>query len=391
MSLLQNGRERDVLLIFDVGSGSVGGAIVLDGKGEPPTVLYGTRSEILFQQELTASRLLSLCLRALSEVVLAIEHEGFDKAGFAGHRPSVAEAIVSLSAPWTVSKTSFLRLRNEHPARITEAMFKALLEDDRRAAVASVPKGGVEIERKLVKSVLNGYETAEPYGKEALTAEFATLSSYTLPKLKEKVTDIISHRLHAKTISFHSFSLLSFAVLRELFPTSENFIFVDVSGEQTEVSVVKKNVSLETISFPFGKNHMIRVLERDGKLPPSGAESFMKLYGEGKMESKLSEKAATIISQCEEEWLRHFFKALTQFSEEVFLPEVLYIAADAHVSLLIERIVKKGDFSKFTLASAPFRTLIIDESVLGAHIRTSLSDPFISLIALAAGRIRGSF
>jgi len=391
MSLLQQGRKRDALLIFDVGSGSVGGAIVLDGKGQPPTVLYGTRSDIHFQQELTASRLLSLCLRALSEVVLALEHEGFDKAGFAGRRPTVAEAVVSLSAPWTVSKTSFLRVRNERPVRITETMFKALLDDDWRRAAATVPKGGVEIEHKLIKSVLNGYETAEPYGKEALTAEFTTVTSYSLPKVTEKITDIISHRLHTKAISFHSFSLLSFAVLRELFPANENFVFVDVSGEQTEVSVVKNNVSLETISFPFGKNYVIRALERDGKLPPAGAESFMKLYGEGKMEGKLTDKAATIISRCEEEWLRHFFRALAQFSEEVFLPETLYLAADGHVAPLIERIVKKGDFSKFTLASAPFKTLIIDETVLGPYIRTSFADPFISLIALAASRLRGSF
>lgn len=391
MTLFSGKREFECMVVFDVGSGSVGGALVLHSKKSPPTVLYSTRSEILFKQEITASRLLSLCLRALSEVVLALTHEGFDKAGFSQRRLPIVEALVSLSAPWTASKTSFLRVKNERPVRITEAMFRMLLADDRRNTVSSVPKGGIEIEHKLVKSVLNGYETAEPYGKEALTAEFTTLSSYSLPKVTEKIADIISHLLHTNRTSFHSFSLLSFTVLRELFPLCENFIFLDVSAEQTEVSVVKKNVSLETISFPFGKNHLIRALERERAMPPSGAESFISLYAEGKAEGKLSAATVKSIEGFGEEWLLHFYKAMSSFSEEVFLPETLYLTADAHIAPLMEHVISKGDFTKFTLASAPFHTIFIDANVLTPYIRTTATvtaDPFISLIALYGARLR---
>src|SRR3989338_2442924 len=113
MSLFSPKKESDCMLIFDIGSGSVGGAIVLTSRIHPPTVLYNFRSEIRFQEEATSLRLLSLMLQALSQVVLALSHEGFDSAGFGTHRPRIKEAVVSLSAPWILSRTSFLRLRSE--------------------------------------------------------------------------------------------------------------------------------------------------------------------------------------------------------------------------------------------------------------------------------------
>jgi hypothetical protein len=383
---------RDLLLLFDVGSGSVGGAIALHAKAEPPTILYSTRSEILFKHDMTAKRLLSLCQRALAEVVLALVHEGFARAGFPGHRPQVAEALVSLSAPWTMSKTSILHVSNKKPTRITDAIFRALLAEDRKATEASMPSGGVQIEHKLVNSVINGYETEDPYGKIATTAEFTVLSGYSLPKVVESISDSISHLIHPKTLSFHSFSFLSFAVLRELFPEHENFVFVDVSGEQTEVSVVKKGISLETVSYPYGKNHLIRALEKKGGLPPSGAESFVKLYNEGMMKGALSEKGAQVLDLFKKEWLRRFLRVTAMFSEQVFLPQVLFLTADSHIAPLIKQSIGESNFAEFTLASSPFQTVFVDESVLAPYVRANGDvphDPFLSLIALYAGRLRG--
>lgn len=396
MSLLTKTRKvgRDVVLILDIGSGSVGGAIAFSSSHEPPTILYSTRTEILFRHEADSSRLLSLMLRALSEVMLAITHEGFEASGLSTKRPKISEVLVSLSAPWTISKTTFLHLKNQKPTRITETVFETLLEDAEKTRTPNeLPKGSVGIEKKLIRSVLNGYETSNPYGKEATEAEFTVLSSFSLPKITEKISDVVTHLAHTENVSFHSFSLLSFATLRDIFPTTSSFIFMDVSGEQTEVSIVKKNVLVETITFPYGKNHLIRALSTDNSIPGSSAESFIRLFHDNKGTGKLYDKAMETCDAFQKDWLSHFLKAIATFSEELFLPKTLFLTADAIMIPIIKDSIGKGDFTKFTLASAPFETTIINENLLTPYVHVNPSlvvDPFLLIETLFASHIRTS-
>lgn len=280
MSLFSPKRESECVLVFDIGSGSVGGAIVLTSAVNAARVLYSFRSDIPFQEEARGGALLALMLRALSQVASAISHEGFDASGFGSRRPRITEAVVSLSAPWIASKTSFLRLKNQTPVLITPEVVASLIEHARSGhdVEKGVPKGSVSVEQKLVKSVLNGYETAQPYDKEAHEAEFAVCESFALPGIVEKITDTITRVMHTHRISIHSFSLAAFAVLRERFPREPHFVLVDVSGEQTELSIVKNATLVESATFPFGRQRLIRTLRTAAHLPVSGIETFLKLY-----------------------------------------------------------------------------------------------------------------
>ena len=394
MSLFSPQKDSDVFLVFDIGSGSVGGALILTSATHTPTLLYSFRSEIPFQEEATGLRLLSLMLRALSQVVLAIVHEGFEVAGFGSHRPRIQEALISLSAPWVISKTFFLRLRNKEPMLITENVFTGLLQESEKNAESEdkdIPKGSVQIEQKLIKSVLNGYETSLPYGKLAYEAEFAVLGGFSVPRVTEKITDTITQLLHAKHLTFHSFSLIAFAMLRELYPAEENFLFADISGEQTEISVAKKGVLVETVTFPFGKNHLIRSLKKDTNIPAGGASALFKLYAEDAGTGKLFERTKKLLDTAGKDWQTRFMKTLSDFSGEVFLPKTLFLTADDDVLPIFKKAIASGDVSSFTISSSPFQIIAVQGGTLSPLIRTGTSyshDPFIEMVSAFANRVR---
>jgi len=388
MSLFSKEKESDVVALFDVGSGSVGGAIVHTARAHPPTVLYSFRSDIPFQEEAAGSRLLSLMLRTLSQVTQTLLHEGFDAAGFGTHRPRVREIFISLSAPWVLSRTSTLRLRNEEPIPITRDVFSSLLEhgeqDEDGSTKHALPKGSVRIEQKLIRSVLNGYETASPYGKKAREAEFSIFGSFSVPHVTERISDGVTELMHPKHVSFHSFALVAFAALRELYPDEADFILVDVSGEQTELAVVKNHVLVETATFPFGKNKLFRVVGKEGTMPPSGAASLFKLYAENKGAGRLFERSKKLFQIAEAKWREQFSKALSSVSEGLFLPGTIFLTADDDVMPLFESAIATGDFGTFTLSSAPFRTIEITSERLGTLVTWGASvvpDPFIGLIS----------
>ncbi len=392
MSFFSSKKESGVVLVLDIGSGSVGGGLVLASKGHAPTLLYSFRSEIPFQQEATGARLLSLMLRSLSQVVLAIAHEGFDRAGFPNHRPVVVQAIVSLSAPWVVSKTSFLELKNEKPLTVTERVFTELLkhsENDTRPSEHVLPKESVLIEQKLIKSVLNGYSVLEPYQKEASTAEFAVFRSFSVPTVTEKISNTISATIHSEHITFHSFSLLAFEVLRELHPSEDSFMLGDVSGEQTELSIVKDSVLAETISFPFGKNKLIRALKRSASIPEGGAQALFRLYAEKKGTGKLFEKAQRSLQIALAEWQKEFLTSLTTFSEEMLHPKLLFLTVDEDVASLFAAVIGSGDWSGQSLTPTPPQVVVVDGDLFAGKMTYASSegrDPFLGIITASVGK-----
>lgn len=395
MSLFSSKKDSNVVLVFDIGSGSVAGAIVLQSATHPPTVLYNFRSDIPFQEETTGTRLLSLMLRSLSQVAVAITREGFETAGFGSHRPKISETFVSLSAPWVLSRTTFLSLRGREPTRITAEVFATLLEQSRGepSPKREIPAGCVQIEQKLIKSVLNGYETSKPYEKTAGEAEFAVFGSFSMPAVTEKVTDTITRLVHSTHVSFHSFTLLTFVTLRRLYPEEDNFLVIDVSGEQTELAIVKRGVLVEAVTFPFGRNHLVRLVTRHARVPAGGVSAFFTMSSEGTGTGRLFDRTRKLLEAAEEEWRVQLSRSLSSLSKELFLPTTIFLTVDADVSAVFQSAIRKGDWSTLTLSPASFRVTVITNDLLDPLVKWGplvSRDSFVGLISAFASQLRQS-
>lgn len=396
MSFLSKKEKSEVFLVFDIGSASIGAAIVLLSPGALPLMRYATRVPIPFQERATGVRLTSLMLRTLSHAALLILHEGFRAAGWEERRPIVRETLVSLSAPWSFSRTLFLHLENAAPAIITEQVFMALLaeaekEEERESGAASFRTDAEVVERKLIQARLNGYETARPYGKSASEAEFTLALSYAPRGLVGQIADALSHAVRARRTSFHGFSLLSFAVLRDFFPERPDFLFADISGEQTEVSLVKRGVLIAAATAPLGVNHFLRALQRELAVPQSAARSLFALYARREGTGRLFERARRVIEKTKVKWEEGLGELLAGFSKELPLPRHLLITVDDEAAGVLLEAVSLGDWSRYTLGAVPLETTLLSSEHLSARVRFSSGaspDPFLCLEALFAERLR---
>ncbi len=394
MSFFSSKKESDVVLVFDIGSGSVGGAIVFASRTHSPTILYTFRSDIPFQEEATGARLLSLMLRSLSQVVMAITHEGFDLAGFKDHRPHIREVVVSLGAPWVISKTSVLTLRNEKPIPITEKVFSELLkhsESETRPAESELPKERLLLEQRLIKSVLNGYGMDAPYGKEALTAEFSVFKSFSVPAVTGKIEDTVRQLVHTDHLTFHAFALLGFLAIKSLSIAEDNFMFVDVSGEQTELALVKGGALLETLTFPFGKNRLVRTLKRHTAVPLGGIAALAKLTVEGKGTGRLFERSEKVLQEAMYEWQKEFSKTLSNYLRELFLPRLIFLTADDDVTPLFAKALESSEWNISAVSPATSQIVLINNDAitsLVSYSSTSMHDPFLGLISASLGTLR---
>jgi hypothetical protein len=90
------------------------------------------------------------------------------------------------------------------------------------------------------------------------------------------------------------------------------------------------------------------------------ALSSLNLYFENKCEPKISEKIKKALEEAKKDWLDLFYDALTNFSEEIFIPRTVFMAVDDDSSLAFSEFVKEGDFSKFTLTPEPFNLTLLN-------------------------------
>jgi len=384
-----NEKTKTVLLL-DVGSDAVSGAIVLLSPGKP-NILYKTERAVIHPDKARANRLLSQTIDSVSTVLLELAGRNDLFPRSSPLSSFVNEVLIFLSAPWTVSQTESLHLSSQEPVLVTEEILRKLHEEAARER--TVPAGMKLIEQKLMRAELNGYPTQEPYGKLAGDISFSLFSGYAAEHALQKMTDAVERSVHPKRVTFHSFSFSAFAALRDGMQERQDFLLLHLGGEQTEVSIVRQGILLESRSFPFGRKHFLRLVRHETKMPASVAETLLTLHAESKSEGRFYGQMKKELHTAQEEWLRHFTESLQSLAEGAFLPRTIFLIADSSVAPVLEKTVQGGDFSTFTVVSGSFEVLLLGAETFGPLLGgnpLSLGDPSINLESLFAGEIRAS-
>ncbi len=381
------GREKkDTFLVFDIGNASVGGALVKRKieNGHPSLqILTSEREEIPFGEHVLFDRLLKNMLSAVGTVAERLTK----KAG--RHIPLVR---VVLASPWYISETKIISIKKAKKFVFTETMqneFIAKEISDYKQLLVKRNKVGYDealsvVESEIINVCLNGYDTVAPLGKEAYDIKLALYLSVSHEKILKTITDKLLSFSPNANITFHSFPLAYFSAVRDLYPKNHDFLLLDVSGEITDVSLVRRGVLLETASFPLGRNFLLRRVAIGLKRTLPEAFSLLSLSQRNELHQNEKEKFTKIFFKVKDEWLGAFQKVLADLSGELYVPGEIFLAADDDVTGLFAEWISGEQFSQYSLTHEKFRVLpffrayssIVDGQSTAAH------DQFIDIAAL---------
>ena len=177
------------------------------------------------------------------------------------------------------------------------------------------------------------------------------------------IEGIIKKHFHYKSIKFSSFAMSSFAVVHNMYMDQENFLLVDVGGEVTDISMIKKGVLRESISFPSGYHFIIRETASALSCTLSEAESFISLLKDGHAEKATEEKLAPIIDKLKMEWLEKFQESLANLSKDISIPSDIYLSADTNFMNFFSKIIENEQFNQYTLTESKFKVVFLDARV----------------------------
>ena len=262
-------------LVFDIGSSSVGGALFWREKSGIPKIILTVREPIVLKEEININQFLLLTAQALEIVVGKI---------FAAGLGAPAKIFCVLSSPWYVSQTRVISFMKNTPFAFTAKLADDLIqkevnlfEEEHLAQYVNTEDSVRLIELKNIKVTLNGYETPDPLNQRGKELEMIVFISMSPEKILTKIEETIARYFYSKEIKFSSFIMTFFTMIRDLYSNKDNFLLVDISGEITDISIIKKNILRESVSFPLGHNFIIRGVASALNCGLGEAKSFLSL------------------------------------------------------------------------------------------------------------------
>lgn len=376
-------KTEENVLILDIRNSSVGACLASVLPGVQPIIHYLYRKPVVFTKKQTTESFLKEMSDSLDATLEEVAEKGLRQAS--QDAPfSIDKVHCVYSSPWYVSHIRSFSVKKEEPFTFKKKHLDDIIEKENEFAEHYDEKligKSTKIEKQITHIELNGYITNDPFGKETsdVRASFylALLSENTKKMIEKKVKRIFPRR----KIAHHSFPLVAYRTIEDLFAIDPSYLIVDVGGEVTEVSTVYKNGLTQSFSFPYGHNSIVRDVADKCDMDFTETDSWLKMYVEGTADRSCKTKAKKVFSEKEKEWLKQFSKELKKNVPEDARPSHVFLMANSYMDDVIENALDKkvrGFKENFTIQRLRAKEMV------ELHLSTSgrQNDVFLPLEAL---------
>lgn len=345
MSIFGGRKKQKVIAVLELASDSVGGMLIRQNKEDNPEVISDIRMPVNFLLDVNFDAFWRCTRDALKKVIEKMLKD----------YPSGPDACLCVFlSPWFISQTKIINVQKKEPFKITRSFFEKLLESEEENFKG---KGMSHLEHEFLKVELNGYHTKSPLEKFAKSARMHIYMSSGIGEVKTEIEKEVLKNFGDIPLSFKTFPLLAFKILSKIINTQEGLLLIDIGGEITDISLIRKDSLEETVSFPLGRNFLLRKIASELKTFPKEASSILQTCLKGHAAECNAEKISKIFQGTGKKWCDFLTKALESISENSPLPQNLFLIGDENISSQFIEFIKcaEGDtFSRFTILGKPF-------------------------------------
>ncbi|MFA5997130.1 MAG: hypothetical protein WC791_01420 [Candidatus Paceibacterota bacterium] len=383
-------QEQALTLLIDVGSSSVGAALVKMGKGSVPQVLASVREDISFQEVLSSSRFLFAMNRSLDTALKNIQSKGLV-------RGKLSNVFCTLSSPWFILKTRNMQISRLQEFEVNEHTLEEFIDEDvtllKEELKQTLPPRDVRvIEKKIIQMKLNGYEIKNPYKQRTTRMEMSTTVCISSNKVIQGIERKIHKYFHIAPIHFGAFPVAAFSVVRDMFPVDKNFLFLDITGESTDISRIENDILTGTLSFPYGRNFIIREISMRMRTVHEEAASLFAMFLRNELDDARRAPISEIIEWAKKEWLIRFEKTVAALSAGGTTPNKIYFTIDSDIEPLFSSTIRSAKSE--LLVNGGFDVQYLDQLIVSKFVVSDpgiTRDPFIVTEVLFAQKMTEQF
>ena len=388
-------QSKTLTLLVDVGSSSVGVALVNIEKGLQPRILISVRENIRFQETLSPGRFLLEMNHALSRALKTFRLSEKKNRLNVFHETSNLSLSVfcTLSSPWFILKMRNVHIEQKQEFEVTNETIEQYINEDIARLVeelkGTLPMQDVRIiEKKIIHIKLNGYEVKNPYKQKASRLDMSVIVGVSSDKVVKSIKKKMGSFFNLKNFHFGVFPVVAWNAVRDIFQNEKNFFFVDIGGEATDVSRIENDLLVGTVTFPFGKNFIIREISTSSRTVYEEAGTLFSMFLGSKLNSIEHAKISETASRGGAEWTVRFEKAITILAKNRSVPQKIFFTADTDIALFFLNCMVEA--KSVFLIDAVFDVQYIDQFMISKFVSFDTGvarDPFVGIEALFAKKM----
>ncbi len=385
MGIFSSAKKEKIVAIFDIGSGSVGGAIVRmpNNKNSIPVVVGSARADITLRPDLSFERFLDDMKKALDSTAQSL---------YALRRGIPDEIFCVLASPWYLSQSRVIKIEKDKPFIFTRRMADDLLRrelsllanvyEEKYGKTKSAP---LMIEHHIIGVRLNGYTVDDPIGKKAKSLELDMVISLSPALCIDAIKETLLKTYPHIPGTFASFMTSAYLAVRDTYMTADSYLLVDVGGEVTDVAIVSNGVLKSSISFPFGKHTFFRYLCTKQQCELRDARELFSLFQSGAIDENRSNQIKPLMASVEQSWGESFHQSVLALPHPLGLPNMIFLTADLDVrDWFAGALTKEPHITQLlSLHTARVISLSGEEFLNSCSVAGGTCDPFIMIEAIA--------
>lgn len=326
------------IILFDFRSSSVAASIMsTHPDSDVPTILFTQREHYYFTEAPKADEFINRAHVALKKCIKAIH--AF-KTTDPNLEHTVSEVHVLYGAPWYTP--DFLDIHYEQDKNFT--FSKELLTKIVKHATKDLENNtpGTIIEKNVASILINGYETNEPFNKKARDVKMSFYLSYVSEETKNDIEQIIKDGFHVDEIYSHSHTSVLYSFLKQNFHATDNYVLLDVSGEMTEITIIRNSFFKKHITIPVGAHIFARKLSELSGYDLYTSRSHLNVFLDDTNEPTSKKKIAKVFEHIKDYYLD---LVKTSFNQQkvVDIPTKIFIISDSEVRNLVKHIFESSD------------------------------------------------
>lgn len=340
----RHGPDGKYAIVLDIGSASAAGAIVASDTITDVNPVIFSHREWAVIKDADAENPTRFIEEAILRIFLVLNSQGLTALRSYDKHANISYIQVAISAPWAHTVTQQAEYEGEEPFTITNKLVESLVETAKTETMNSddttafLKKQGLEvITDQTLHMTANGYTIKHPEGLEAKKLYISHSSGLASSSIIEAVKEHTEKTFSGARISLNTFILAYYTGIRDLFPNMTDACLVDITGEATEIGVVR-NTELTRVSHSLiGIQTLSRMLADSLKMPEGTARSLL-FSGGLDLNEKQKIVAESVFDEYKEE-IANLFKSL---GDNLSVPKNIYLHTDRVTEEFFRPMIKRA-------------------------------------------------
>ncbi len=360
-------KETSLSFVFDIRDTFITVAVANIYEDKKPEMILCQNFDISLQDNLNYKKSLDKMLNTIDSAILNIRR----KLIKIGNKQKIGKYSFFVGSPWSISKSKLIKVIKDRPFEVNESFLKKIILNNEGDLIDRISSKTEEkewkiLEEKVIQSKLNGYKVSKIYGKKACDIEIEIFVSFVPYEIKDRLSFFVDkENVWGIKRTSNSCILSSYSFLRDLYLDKNDFIYIDIGNNLTDIYIVKEDIIHGIISFPFGEKNIIESISKRTGVLPEIIKSKLNLKCSSGCDEATIKDIENLVRTGLSMWLFKFRSTVSRICNEKDLPNNIFIITNTDLTKLFANELKNNEnFNLLRNIGVKTDVVLIEESIL---------------------------